>query len=110
MSTAINEQETTINFAREDGYATIWTSDRTVMTKLDILVREAPENWRLQDDSLSDEDLEKEIKRSKAVTSVAETIVKNGQLQLQAATFRKTWYGADEEVPLLGINMKKDHK
>lgn len=65
---------------------------------------------RLQDDNLTDEELEKEIKRSKAVTSVAETIVKNGQLQLQAATFRKTWYGADEEVPLLGINMKKDHK
>lgn len=51
MSTAINEQETTINFAREDGYATIWTSDRTVMTKLDILVREAPENWRLQEEA-----------------------------------------------------------
>lgn len=51
MSTAISEQETTINFGREDGYATIWTSDRTVMTKLDRLVREAPENWRLQEEA-----------------------------------------------------------
>lgn len=63
---------------------------------------------RLQDDSLSDEDLEKEIKRSKAITEVSEQIVKNGALQLQAAKFQKTWYGVDEPVPLLGINVKSD--
>lgn len=51
MSTSISEQETTINFARQDGYATIWTSDRTVMTRLDKLVKESPEYWRLQEEA-----------------------------------------------------------
>ena len=51
MSVSTYEQETTINFARQDGYATIWTSDTTMMTKLDRLVRESPENWRLQEEA-----------------------------------------------------------
>lgn len=38
---------------------------------------------RLLDDDLDEEALQKEITRSKAVTSVAETIVRNGELQLR---------------------------
>lgn len=49
MSTAISEQETTINFGREDGWATVWTSDTTMMNKLDRLVEESPEYWKLTD-------------------------------------------------------------
>ena len=37
---------------------------------------------RLMDDDISTEQLEKEIMRSKAVTSVAEVIVRNGELAL----------------------------
>ena len=59
---------------------------------------------RLQDDSLTDEQFEKEINRSKAVTAIASQIVKNGALQLRAAEFEKTWYGENRDVPLLGIN------
>ncbi|MEG2050917.1 MAG: hypothetical protein RR012_01305 [Oscillospiraceae bacterium] len=39
---------------------------------------------RLNDDSLSDEELNKEIKKSEAVTKVAETIISNGSLSLKA--------------------------
>ena len=31
----ISEQETIIQFSRDEDFATIWTSDTTVMTKLD---------------------------------------------------------------------------
>lgn len=39
---------------------------------------------RLMDDDLSDEDLEKEIRRSKAVTVVADTAIRNATLALDA--------------------------
>lgn len=42
---------------------------------------------RLQDDSLDDAALEKEIRRGEAVTSVAETIIENAGMQLRAAKF-----------------------
>lgn len=38
MSVALNEQETTISFSRDRDTVTVWTSDRTMMTKLDHLV------------------------------------------------------------------------
>lgn len=38
---------------------------------------------RLQDDELSDEQLQREIIRSQAVTSVAETVIHNGELALK---------------------------
>lgn len=37
---------------------------------------------RINDDSLSDEELEKEIKRSESVTKIAKTIIDNGNLAL----------------------------
>ena len=39
---------------------------------------------RLTDDSLTEEEMQKEITRSQAVTSVAETIIHNGELSLKA--------------------------
>lgn len=38
MGVPIYEQETTISYARDTAYAEVWTSDSTVMTKLDKLV------------------------------------------------------------------------
>lgn len=38
---------------------------------------------RLQDDSLTSEELQREIVRSQAVTSVAETVIHNGELALK---------------------------
>lgn len=45
-SVSNEEQETTISFSRNDTGAEIWTSDRTVMTKLDRMCRESPETWK----------------------------------------------------------------
>ena len=39
---------------------------------------------RLIDDDLTEEDFQREITRSEAVTSVAETIIHNGELSLKA--------------------------
>lgn len=62
---------------------------------------------RLNDDSLSDEELEKEIKRSEAVQKVAKTIIDNGSLALQAKKHFDE-YGTENniEIPLLGITDK----
>ncbi len=38
---------------------------------------------RIQDDDLTDEQLEKEIKRAAAVTKVSEVIIRNGELALK---------------------------
>lgn len=62
---------------------------------------------RINDDSLSVEELDKEIKRCEQVNKIAKTIIDNGSLALQA---RKHFdeYGSGEkvEVPLLGITNK----
>lgn len=42
---SIMDQETTIAIARSDAYAMIWCSDRTMITKLDRLCKEHPENY-----------------------------------------------------------------
>lgn len=39
---------------------------------------------RINDDSLTEENLEKEIKRAEATNKVAKTIIDNAQIQLQA--------------------------
>lgn len=49
---------------------------------------------RVNDDSLSDEELEKEIKRAETVTKIGQTIISNAQVQLSA------WKEANE----YGIN------
>lgn len=62
---------------------------------------------RLNDDSLSEEELEKEIKRSEVVQKVAKTIIDNGALALQAKKHFDE-YGIENnvEIPLLGITDK----
>ena len=37
----VNEQETTINFSRDSKEVSIWTNDRTMMTKLDKMVEKS---------------------------------------------------------------------
>lgn len=55
---------------------------------------------RLQDDSLSSEDLEREIVRSNAVISVAETIIHNGELALKAQRHIAEYNGTSDKVAL----------
>lgn len=55
---------------------------RNTLTDLNNYLFEALE--RLIDDELDEEEMQKEIARSRAVTSVAETIIHNGELALKA--------------------------
>lgn len=43
----LEEQETVIQFNRDDKFATIWTSDSTMMTKLDRLCSSSPDLYKL---------------------------------------------------------------
>ena len=58
---------------------------------------------RINDDSLSEEELDKEINRSEAVQKVAKTIIENGQLALNTKKHLDE-YGKGDGVslPLMG--------
>lgn len=59
---------------------------------------------RLNDDSLNEEGLEHEIKRSEAVTKIAKTIIDNGSLALQTKKHLDEYGSGNKcDVPLLGI-------
>lgn len=78
---------------------------KNTLTDLNNYLFEAIE--RLNDDELTDEQLDKEIKRSEAVQKVAKTIIENGSLALQAKKHLDE-YGQGEkvELPMLGITDK----
>ncbi len=62
---------------------------------------------RINDDELSDEELDKEIKRSESVNKIAKTIIDNGNLALQAKKHLDEYgRGEDVEMPMLGITNK----
>ena len=62
---------------------------------------------RLQDDSLDETGLEKEIQRSEAVQKVAKTIIENGSLALQAKKHLDEYgQGDNVELPMLGVTNK----
>jgi hypothetical protein len=62
---------------------------------------------RLNDDDLSAEELDREIKRSEAVQKVATTIIANGTLALQAKKHLDEYgQGDNVELPLLGMTNK----
>lgn len=62
---------------------------------------------RLQDDSLDEEALDKEIKRSEAVQKVAKTIIENGKLALSAKKHLDEYGQGDRvELPMLGMTSK----
>lgn len=52
---SLNEQETTINFSRTEETVDIWTSDTTMMTKLDRLCEIAPETYKKTKEHKSEE-------------------------------------------------------
>lgn len=50
MSIQTSEQETTVNFSRDSDLCTVFTSDRTIMTKLDKLVNDEDSPlWKLKE-------------------------------------------------------------
>lgn len=55
---------------------------------------------RLNDDDLKGEDLQVEMKRAKAMTSIAQQIISNGNLALQAEKFKAESLGRSKvEIP-----------
>ena len=64
---------------------------------------------RLDDETLKDEELEKEINRSKSITTLAQTIINNGELMFKAQKHYDE-YGIPynkENVLLLGEKNEK---
>ena len=78
---------------------------RNKLTDLNNILFECIE--RLEDDSLSSGDLDKEIKKCNAIQKIARNIIDNASVALEA---RKHFdeYGMNEKVaiPLLGIGEK----
>lgn len=52
MAIALNEQETVIQFSRDTEEATVWTSDKTVMTKLDKFCEQSDAYSLVEEDVL----------------------------------------------------------
>jgi len=78
---------------------------KNTLTDLNNYLFEAIE--RLNDDSLDDAQLDKEIKRSEAVQKVASTIIANGTLALQAKKHLDEYGQGDKvELPMLGVTNK----
>ena len=48
MYIPISEQETTINIFRDSKEVAIWTSDATMITKLDKMCKASPDNYRIE--------------------------------------------------------------
>jgi len=55
---------------------------------------------RLNDDSLSQEEIDIEIKRANGMTKIAETIIQNGRLALEASEFVAE-YGVGRDAVML---------
>ncbi len=62
---------------------------------------------RLNDEQLDSEKLEHEIERSKAITKLAESVVSNATLQLDALKLRAEYQGLKEgDTPTLFLEKK----
>lgn len=78
---------------------------QNTLTDLNNYLFEAIE--RINDDSLDDAALEKEIRRSEAVQKIAKTIIDNGNLALQAKKHLDEYgQGDNVELPMLGVTNK----
>lgn len=77
---------------------------KNTLTDLNNYLFEAIERLN---DNLTDEELDKEIRRSEAVQKVAKTIIDNGTLALNAKKHLDEYgQGDGVEMPLLGVTKK----
>lgn len=66
---------------------------------------------RLDKDDISDDELKKEVDRSKAMNSVAHTIVDNARVVLSAAKFMDNRIDPNSELPhMIGVEAPHDAK
>ena len=54
---------------------------------------------RLDDENLKGDDLKDELEKARTITQVADKIIQNGHLVLQAAKFKDDKWNADAEIP-----------
>jgi len=62
---------------------------------------------RLGDEELSDEELDKELKRADAMSKIAQQVINNGQLALHAAELQAEYTGSWGSALLEEINGQK---
>ena len=101
-----NTNVSSINKRSENG------GDKTMKNKLTDLNNHLFEQLeRLNNEDLSEEELEKEIKRTKAMTNVATNIINNGNLMLNTMKFMdENSYTVETEIKpgaLLGLTDEK---
>lgn len=68
---------------------------------------------RLNSEGMKEEELEKEIKRSKAITDVAKNIIENADLALRASIAQDnklSWQSSQSLPPMLTGGTEKDEK
>lgn len=66
---------------------------------------------RLDKDDISDDELKKEVDRSKAMNSVAHTIVDNARVVLSAAKFMDSRIDPNSNLPhMIGVEAAHDSK
>lgn len=63
---------------------------------------------RLNDEELCDEALEKEIKRSKAISSLANSIIQNATLALEAQQYINEYSGHASVPEMIGLETKNE--
>lgn len=86
MSVPIFEQETVIQFSRDSKEARIWTSDTTMMTKLDNICAESSAYRVLSIGRIDDEVVNKEYVTDKALISLRKNRNKTRELSEEEKT------------------------
>lgn len=56
---------------------------------------------RLSDEDITDDQLDKELKRAKAVAAISAQVISNAQLALGATKLKAEYFGGDATTPLL---------
>ena len=54
---------------------------------------------RLSDDNLTDEELEKQLKKTDQIVKVSEKIIANGELAFRAIQHKDKYYGTGKQLP-----------
>ena len=80
---------------------------RTTLADLNNILFEQME--RLQDDDLKGENLETELKKTKSIVDVANTVIENASLSLEAQKFLiDMGISTKVNIPMLGISEKNE--
>lgn len=104
MGLNISEQETSVSFSRDSDICSVYTSDTTVMTKLDKLAEsDKSPHWRLKEEHrlLNGELIGKTYETHKRLISFRSNIstreMSNEQKEAASERLRKMWKDRQEE-------------